>query len=70
MLAASFALSTYEDENQSNVQLEEASPIYEDGMGIERFQALMQAYAIHSNVQGHSTVLDSRSKVYTYVGSC
>ena len=50
-LAASFVLATDEDEDQSN------------GMGIDRFQALMQAFALHSAVQGSSRVLDSRSKV-------
>ena len=53
-MAASFALATYEDENRSD---QEAS------MGIERFQALMQAYAMHLSVKDKSEVLDSRSKV-------
>ena len=54
-LAASFALATYEDENEPN-----------NDMGIERFQALMQAYAMHSHVHGASQMLDSRSKVTDY----
>ena len=60
-LAASFVLTTYDENvNQFNI----------DGMGLERFQELMKAYAMQSHARGAPQLLDSRSKVDDYTDCC